>query len=111
MANSYGLSSLTWGTIPYSGFVVSASTLNTKPGVIAEVFNESGQRVASRYDDLTNEITLECIINGGTAPLPGAELTYNSIKYETLSVDYKCANKDFEKVSIKAKNSANLTLS
>lgn len=107
---TYGLSSVTYGNPTMTGFVVQATTISSKCGVVAEIFNELGERVHSRYDDLTYEISLDMIVNGGAIPLPGAELTFNSIKYEIQTVEVKTSDKDFTKVGVKAKNSAGITL-
>ena len=111
MANptTYGLSSVTYGTLPYTGFVVQSYTLAVKDGVLATVLNETGQEVVRRYDDQINELSLDMIVNGGSIPVPGQTLTYNSIVYEIQTCDLKAANKDFNKVSVKCKNSANIT--
>ena len=110
---SYGLTSLTFGTTPFitTGYVIKSTTLANKNGINAEVFNETGQRVAVRYDDLITEISVEAILQGATLPAPGTTMTLNSILYEVLSVDQKFVDKDFLTVSIKAKKSANLSLS
>ena len=109
MANptTYGLTSVTYGTIPYSGFVVQSSSLSSKDGVMATVLNETGQEVCRRYDDQINELSLDMIVNGGSIPVPGQTLTYNEIVYEIETCDLKAANKDWNKVTVKCKNSAN----
>jgi hypothetical protein len=111
LPQTYGLSSVVFGNpATITGYVVQSFDASNKCGVVAEIFNETGQRVASRYDDLTTEITFEAIINGATLPTPGAEFTYNAIKYETLTVDQKWTNKSFTSATIKGKVSANLSL-
>ena len=107
---SYGISPLTFGTPTVSGYVVQSFSQASKPGVVAEVFNENGCRVHSRYDDNTNEMTFDAIIQGATLPTPGSIFTVNSVDYETLSVDQKWGNKEFTACSIKGKNSANLSV-
>lgn len=108
--NTYGLTSVIYGNPALSGFVVQSSTVATKTNVVAEVFNETGERVHVRYDDITNELTLDMIVNGGSIPVPGSTLTYNTVVYEIVSSDVKSANKDFEKVTVKCKNSEHLSL-
>ena len=106
---SYGLTSVVYGVPALTGFVVQSSTISTKDGVMAIVLNETGQQVVRRYDDQINELTLDMIVNGGTAPIPGQTLTYNSILYEVQTCDVKSANKDFQKVTVKCLFSANIT--
>ena len=108
--NTYGLTQATYGVTALTGFVVQSSSLSVKPGVAAEIHDETGVRVHSRYDDNQTEISLEMIVNGGAIPVPGTVLTYNLIKYEIQSVDVKGANKDFTKVSVKAKTSPGIVL-
>ena len=104
--NTYGLTSVTYGTPALTGFVVQTSSVSTKAGVAAEIFDESGKRVHARYDDLIHELSLEMIVNAGTLPVVGGTLTYDSNTYEVTGVDIKKANKDFVKVSVKAKSSS-----
>src|SRR5271154_6637671 len=112
LPQTYGLSSVTFGTGTYAitGYVVEGVTLSNKCGINAEIFNELGQRVVVRYDDLTVDLSFDAIIQGATLPVPGAEFTLNSIKYETMSVDVKSTNKEFTKVAIKGKTSTGITL-
>lgn len=109
-ANTYGLTAVTWGVPVFTGFVVQSSSIATKNNVEAIVVNETGQEVHWRFDDLMNELSLEMLITTGTSPAPGAEITYNSIKYVVTACDVKSANKAFTVVSVKAKNTANITL-
>jgi len=106
----YGISGLTFGSPAVNGFVVQTFSNSSKAGVVAEVFDENGRRVHSRYDDVTNEMTFDAIIKGATLPTPGQIFTVNSVDYETLSVDAKYGNKEFTACSIKGKNSANLSV-
>lgn len=110
MADTYGLSSVTWGVPTLTGYVVQSYDLSKTNQVVAEIFNESGIRKHARYDDLTSEISIEVVFDGATLPVPGAVLTYNGVKYEVLSLDEKASNKDFKKFTIKGKTSAGLTL-
>lgn len=109
-ATTHGLSSITYGNPTITGFVVQSSSVSTKPAVTAEVFDEAGIRVHSRYDDITNELSLDVIVTSGTIPTVGTVFTFNTVKYEITGVDVKTANKDFVKVSIKGKNSSGITL-
>jgi len=106
---THGLSGLSFGTPTSSGYVVQSLDTSSKAGVVAEVFDETGCRVHSRYDDITTEVTFEAIIQGATLPTPGAVFTVNSQAYETISVDKKWSNKEFTRCSIKGKVSANIT--
>lgn len=108
--SNYGLSSVSWGTPLMSGFVVQSYDISKSNQIVAEIFNESGVRKHVRYDDLTSELSIEVVYNGGTAPVPGEVLTYNGIKYETLNVDEKGSNKEFKKFTFKGKNSEGITL-
>jgi len=107
---THGISGLTFGTPPVAGYVVQSVSNSSKAGVVAEVFDENGCRVHSRYDDTTNEVTFDAIIAGATLPTPGSIFTVNSTDYETLSVDKKWENKGFVSCSIKGKNSANISV-
>jgi hypothetical protein len=110
MPNSYGLTSLTFGTPVITGYVLQSFGVSTKPGVIAEVINESGNRVHARYDDVTNEMSFNAIFNGATLPSVGGLVTGDAVAYEVLSIDLKRDNKGFKTVDIKGKNSQYLTL-
>lgn len=108
---THGLESLTFGVpATLTGYVVQAVSTSLKSNVVAEVFNESGVRVHARYDDDTTEMTFDAILQGATVPSPGAVFTFQSVKYETLSIDTKWSNKDFTAVSIKGKRSEGITL-
>lgn len=110
-ANTYGLTSITFGTVGLSGYVVQDSSVASTPQVVAEVFDITGARAHVRYDDVTDELTLNAVLQGATLPTPGAVFTYNGANYETVSVEKKQANKDFVKVTIKGKKSAGITVS
>ena len=115
MANTYngsGLTSVSYGVSGvFTGLVVQSTNISTKNGVEAKVLNELGQEVVRRYDDLINEISIDAVINGATLPVPGAEIVYptGGTKYELVSIEVKNTNKGFATVSMKAKNSANIT--
>lgn len=104
-ASSTGISTLTFGVPTKTGFVIQSFTKASTPAVAAEVTNELGQRVHARYDDVTDEITVEALIAGATLPLPGQSFAYDGETYETLSVEVKGANNDFRRVTIKGKTS------
>ena len=78
---THGISGLTFGTPPVAGYVVQSVSNSAKAGVVAEVFDENGCRVHSRYDDNTNEVTFDAIIAGATLPTPGSIFTVNSTNY------------------------------
>jgi len=108
---TYGLSSLTFGTPTVTGYVIQSHTVSTKPAVIVEVIDEAGNRVHSRYGDITNELSVTALLNGATVPIPGATFAIDSVTYEVLSVDVKRENKGYKTVDIKGKKSENLSLS
>jgi hypothetical protein len=110
MTNTYGLSSLTFGVPAVTGYVLQTFDVTTTPAVAVEVMDENGVRKVARYDDETEELSIEAYIQGATLPLPGAVFTYNSKKYEVLSIQVKGANKDYRKVTIKGKTSEGITL-
>ena len=107
---TFGSGTFTYGAGTLTGVVVQSATNSTKNNIAAEVFNETGQRVFCRYDDLTTEVTIEGIINSGTLPVPGTTISYNSVTYELLSVDVKYDNKNFQMLTLKGKHSAYLSL-
>lgn len=109
-SQTYGLSALTFGVPAITGYVTQSYDDSNTAANAVEVFNETGNRVVSRYDDQTNAVTIEAYLQGATLPVAGAVFTFNATKYEVLSVDKKGANKDFTKVSIKAKKSEYITL-
>lgn len=112
MANTYGLNTIEFSGVPaMTGYVVQTYTLGSTPANIIEVFDEDGNRKAVSYDDITNEISLDCVFAGATLPVAGATFTYNSDDYECLSVEVKGENKGAKKISIKGKNSAGISLS
>lgn len=110
-ATTHGLQTLTYGVPLLTGYVVQTYSTSSTAANVIEVFDEVGNRKAARYDDVTSELTLECILAGATLPAPGAVFTYNAIKYECLSVDVKAENKGAKKVTIKGKTSEGITLS
>jgi len=110
MATTYGLSSLTFGVPTKSGYVVQAFTHTATPALVAEVADESGVRKHVRYDDDTDELTLEAVIQGATLPVAGGTFTYDGATYEVLSVERKGSNKDFVRVTIKGKKSEGVSL-
>lgn len=107
--NSYGLTSLTFGTPTVTGYVVQAVATSQKTGVVAEIMDESGVRVHARYDDLTTEVTFDAIIQGATIPEAGSTFTVDGSTYEVISVDVKRSNKEFKAISIKGKKSEGIT--
>lgn len=107
---AHGLASVTFGVPTLTGYVVQDFSISKKPALAVEVFDENGRRVYARYDDATDDLSIEAVFNGGDIPTVGSVLTYNATKYEVLSVDLKRANKDVQKVSIKGKKSEYLTL-
>lgn len=109
-ANTYGLNTLTFGTPAVTGYVVQSHSVSTKPAVTAEVFDENGIRVHSRYDDITSEVTFDAIFAGATLPTAGGTFTVDSVTYEVLGIDLKRTNKGFKEVSIKGKTSAGVSL-
>jgi hypothetical protein len=110
MPNTHGLSTLTFAVPNITGYVVQSYTLNSNSANVIEVFNESGNRVCVRYDDVTNEISVDAVLAGATLPTPGATFTYDGIKYECLSVEKKGENKNSVKVALKGKKSEYITL-
>jgi len=102
---------LIYGNPSMTGYIFQTFDRSSKAANVFEVFNESGNRVASRYDDLTTEMSIEAIFAGATLPIPGATFTttFDSVSYETLSVDVKRVNKGFQTVNIKCKVSEYLT--
>ena len=109
-AQTHGLSTLTFGVPVLTGYVVQSYTNANHCANVVEILDESGNRVVSRYDDSTHEITLEAILAGATLPTVGGTFTYDSVTYECLSVEKKGENKGAVKVSIKGKVSENITL-
>jgi len=109
-ATTHGLSTLVFNVPAISGYVVQTYNTSSKAANVIEVFNESGNRACSRYDDVTNELNLDAVFAGATLPTPGATFTYDSISYELLSIDVKRENKGAQTVNIKAKNSQYLNL-
>lgn len=107
---THGITGISFGSPTVAGYVVQTFSSSSKAGVVAEVFDENGCRVHSRYDDTTNEMTFDAIIKGATVPTPGSIFTVNTVDYETISVDTKYGNKEFTACSIKGKNSANLSV-
>lgn len=110
MANTYGLQTLTFGVPALSAYVVQTYDLGSTSANIIEVFDETGNRKVARYDDITDTLGFDAYIAGATLPVAGSVFTYNSEKWEVLSIDKKGVNKDATKVSIKGKKSANITL-
>jgi hypothetical protein len=110
-ASTYGLSGLTFGVPTKSGYVVQAFTHSATPALVVEIQDETGVRKHVRYDDQTEEITVEAIIQGATLPTPGGTFVYDGTTYEILSVEKKGSNKDFVRVSIKGKKSEGVSLS
>jgi len=102
-ANTYGLTTLTWGTPTSTGFVVTAVTNAKTAGVAAEVTDENGRRVAARYDDVVQSVTFEALVTTGTAPNPGEVFTNGGVDYETVSVEVKRVNNDFQRLTIVGK--------
>jgi len=111
MATTYGLTSIVFGSPAVSGYVVQSNAVATKPAVIAEVMDENGIRVASRYDDITSEVSFDAIFNGASLPTAGGTFTVDSVEYVVLSLDVKRDNKGFKQVVIKGKTSQGITLS
>lgn len=109
-ATTHGLSTVVFGTPSLTGFVIQDYSLSTKANVVAEVFDENGIRVHSRYDDVTKEVTVSAVFAGASLPSPGAVFTYDSVSYEVVSVDQKRSNKGFQEVTIKGKTSAGVSL-
>jgi len=109
-ATTHGLTTLTFGVPTLTGYVIQSYDSSTKAANVVEVMDEQGNRVVSRYDDITTEITIDAKLAGASLPAPGSTVTYNTIVYEVLSIDKKGVNKDFTTVSIKGKVSAGISL-
>ena len=109
-AQTHGLTTLTFGVPALTGYVIQSYTNANHCANVVEVLNETGNRVCSRYDDSTHEITVEAILAGATLPTVGGTFTYDAVTYECLSVEKKAENKGAVKVSIKGKVSENLSL-
>lgn len=107
-ANVHGLSTLTFGVPTLTGYVIQSYTKSTTSANVVEVFNEIGNRVASNYDDITTEITLDAVIAGATLPTVGTTFSYDGVTYECVSVEIKGENKGAKKVSLKGKKSASI---
>lgn len=102
-ANTYGLTTLTWGTPTSTGFVVTSVTNNQTTNVAAEVIDENGRRVCARYDDVVQTVTFEALVTTGSAPDPGEVFTNGGVDYECLSVEVKRVNNDFQRLTIVGK--------
>lgn len=107
---THGISTLTFSVPLITGYVVQSYTLNSNSANIIEILDESGNRKAVKYDDLTSEISVDAYLAGATLPVPGAVFTYDGVKYETLSIEKKGENKNAIKVGIKGKKSEYITL-
>lgn len=110
-AQSYGLSGVVFGVIPYTGFVVGTANISTKNNVSVNIEDENGIVVHRRRDDTTSEITVDMKFNGGSVPSVGATFTYNGIEYIVEGLDNKRENKGFETYTVKGITSAGITLS
>jgi len=104
-ATTYGLQTLTFGTPVITGFVTQSYSSSKTPANVIEIVDETGNRVAARYDDATEELSLEAIISGGTLPTVGGTFLYDTITWEVTGVDVTASNTDAVKASISGKKS------
>lgn len=105
MANEYtqtGVSSLVFGTLGLTGYLVNGVTRNSVPNLNASAQNHIGQVVARRYDDITESLSFDAIFNGATVPTAGEPFAYDSETWEVTSVDEVRSNTDYKRVSIGA---------
>ncbi len=109
-AQLHGISGVVFGAPAVTGYIVQSNAVSTKPAVIAEVMDENGVRVHSRYDDITSEVSFDAVFKGASLPTAGGTFTVDGTTYEVLSIDVKSENKGFRTVSIKGKVSEGISL-
>ena len=84
-----------------TGCVVQSVTTKKSFANTSEVVDEKGNRITKRYDDLSNDITIEVIPKDGfTEPVPGATLAYKGVTYIVESVDDKREAKGFVRYTL-----------
>lgn len=118
-----GLQFFAYGVPTVTGWVSQDFGVKLSNANTLEVFNEVGNRVSSRQDDLTKELNVSFYLRSGfNAPLPGDVINYyngtsapvsgnyTTQKYEVLTCDLAGSNKDYFKYSLTAKASEFLTL-
>jgi len=109
MSNTYGLQTLTYGVPTLTGYVIQTYNKNSTNGNVIEVFDETGNRKAVRYDDDTTEISIDAIFAGATLPTVGATFTYDGATYECTGLEEKGENKGAKKITLKGKKSEGIT--
>lgn len=69
----------------------------------SEVVNEAGNRITKRYDDLSQDLTIELIPKEAfVEPTPGAKITYKGSQYIIESIDDKREAKGFVRYTVTA---------
>jgi len=119
-----GTKFFSYGVPVVTGWVSQDFGIKSANANILEIFDEKGNRITSRQDDLTKELNVNFYLRSGfNAPVagdvinyyngvtaPSASGTYTTQKYEVLSVDLAGSSKDYFKYSLNAKASEFLTL-
>lgn len=87
------------GTI--TGCAVQSVTRKKSFANVAEVVNERGNRITKRYDDVSDDITIELIPKSTyVAPEVGNRLTFNGVSYIIESIDDKQEAKGFVRYTL-----------
>jgi len=108
--HSGSLSTVTYGVPTLTGFVVESHDLTAKAANENTIASEVGNVVYRRYDDITDEMSVDAIFVNGTLPVVGTLVEYHSTKYILTEVSQKFSNKDFMKISLKGITSEYITL-
>jgi len=87
------------GTI--TGCAVQSVSRKKSFANVAEVVNEQGNRITKRYDDISDDITIELIPKSTYAvPTAGSRLTFDGVSYIIESIDDKQEAKGFVRYTL-----------
>lgn len=91
---------------------VTSFSISTKPGVRETITDEQGRTIHIRLDDFIKELSLEGFLptDTGVVPVPGDVISYRSISWLVEEVERRGESKSFTKISVKATNFPQVSL-
>jgi hypothetical protein len=91
---------------------VNSFTDTVSHGNESEQFDENGNSIERRYDDVTNEVEIDFTIYETHVDLTiGSTIVYNSVTYEITGITKSQQNRDFTRHTVSAKKSEYITYS
>jgi hypothetical protein len=107
---SYGTALLYGVSATITSAKVTDFSIDVTPANTAEAMNESGNVIARRYDDNTNEGSISLMfLSDYVLPTAGATLAYDSVTYEVTKVGKRQTQRGFRTLELSIKSSAGIT--